>query len=157
MGLRVNFADVEDYDPIPSGNYHLKVTDGELRDSGENAKHPDSQYINWELTVQKGEFEGRKVWTNTVFDHAECTCDEGDKFMKGLFALMGLLGATGKWSKEELKDDEFDFEIDDVIGLDVKAAVTKTGSEDDEYGVQNNVKRFRRISEAEMAETSLLP
>jgi hypothetical protein len=67
--LKVNLSGVEkkDFTPVPTAKYLLRVTDGEVREAGENAKHPGSEYVNWELTIQEGEFEGRRFWTNTSF------------------------------------------------------------------------------------------
>ncbi len=157
MGIRVNLSDTEagGFDPVPAGRYVLNVFDGEVRESGKEAKHPGSQYIAWEFTIASGDFEGRHVWSNTIIDHGDCPCDNGETFMKGLFALKGLLAATGKWSPEQLDADEFDFEVDDLAGATVGASLTVRKSE--EYGDSNNIKRFRSLDDAELASSSSLP
>lgn len=156
--VRVNLSETEGFDPIPAGRYPLNVFDGELRTSGENAKHPGSEYIAWDFTVAAGDNEGRHIWTNTVTDHGDCDCGDAEaiaRFEKGKFMLMDLLKATGKWSEEELRSEDFDFEIEDVVGSTVSAAVGVRKSE--EYGDQNTIKKIKALSEAELASTSTLP
>ena len=134
MGFKVNFSGVEVRDfsePVPSGWYHVKVTDGEVRESGPNAKNPGAEYINWEITIQEGEHEGRKGWPNaSLLPHA-------------LFTMKAILGACGLDVSGDL-----DFEITDVVGKDMLAKATivpkrtKEGAVvDGEY--QNEWKAFR--------------
>ena len=151
MPLRVDLSGTESFEPIDSGRYPAKVTDGEIRSSGPQAKHPGSEYINWEFTIQEGAYEGRKQWTNTPIGHGECDCNDWKS--GALFGLNNLLAATEKWTKEELDDDEFEFEIDDVLGSDVSIAVVKEKYLGEEV---NNVKRVRPPYVGEDAE-SLLP
>jgi len=134
VGFKVNFSGVEVRDfsePVPSGWYHMKVTDGEVRESGPNAKNPGAEYINWELTIQDGEFENRKGWVNaSLLPHA-------------LFTLKGLLSATGIDCSADL-----DFEIVDVVGKDLLAKASVTSKKDKEGRVvegeyQNEWKSFR--------------
>lgn len=151
MSIRINFSETEGgmgiIDPLPTGKYHVKVTDGEIRESGPAAKNPGSEYINWEFTVQDGPYENRKVWTNTtLLPHA-------------LFALKGLLGACGFDVTGNI-----DFDIDDVIGTDVIVRVTKKAARtlDDgrEVDESNDVKGFAVYKEDAVASSgsgSLLP
>lgn len=156
MTIRVNLSEAgEGFDPIPASRYVLNIFDGELREAGENAKHPGSQYIAWDLTVASGEFEGRHIWTNTVVDHGDCECGEESTFNKGLFALRDLLKASGKWLPEELAASDFNFEIEDLTGSVVAATVGVRKSE--EYGDQNTIKRFRPLGDAELESLSALP
>ncbi|SRR5258706_4541048 len=128
--MKVNLADVEqkDFDPIPAGRYHFKITDGEIREAGPQAKNPGSEYVNWELTVQEGEFTDRKVWTNTSF------------LANSLWRVQQLLAATGKYTEDQLSG-ELDFEIEDLIGCDVIADV-KLKPETSEYSASNDIKKF---------------
>jgi hypothetical protein len=150
--MRVDLSGVETFEVIDSGRYQAIVTDGEIRTSGPQAKHTGSEYINWEFTISAGENEGRKQWTNTPFDHGECDCDDWKD--GALFGLNNLLAATEKWSKEELDSDEFDFEIDDVIGSAVTISVIKEKYEGDDT---NNVKKVTRPRTDEDDSESLLP
>lgn len=160
MSLRVNLSNVESgsFDPIPAGKYPLNVFDGELRESGDNAKHPGAQYIAWEFIVASGEFEDRHLWDNTIFSHDGCDCGDSaaiEKFEKGFFKLKGLLAATQKWSAEELDSDEFTFDIEDVIGSSVLAGVTRRN--DPEYGESNVIKSYKVLDPAEVGSSSVLP
>ncbi len=129
--LHVNMTDVEvtDFEPIPAGKYHVVITDGELKESGPNSKNPGSEYIKFELTVQEGEYENRKLWVNaSMLPHA-------------LFTLKGLLDACGFET-----DGELDFEIDDVIGRECVVRVSvqpaRTLPDGREVDAQNTVKGF---------------
>lgn len=128
--MKLNFADVEttNFDPVPKGKYHVKATDYELREAGENAKNPGSEYYNWELTIQDGEYANRKLFTNTSL------------LPNALFALKGMLQSTGKWTKEELDSAEFDFDPEEVLGVSIYAVVEVTTYNGDKV---NNVKGFR--------------
>lgn len=144
--VTVNFADTGDleFGSIPPGKYHVCVTEGELRESGPNAKNPGSQYINWELTIQEGACEGRKLWTNTSL------------LPQALFGLKALLLASGRWTKEQLADD-MDFEINDVMGAKVVATVANREYQGE---TRNEVKRFHPYDPAKFSATSatdLLP
>jgi hypothetical protein len=132
--IRVNMSDVGEgsgiRDPLPSGKYHVKVTDGELKEAGENAKNPGSEYISWEFTVQDGEYEDRKVWSNTSL------------LPQARFALKGLLEAVGQDAGGEVA-----FDIDDLIGEDlivqVKKMPKRTNQETgEEYDERNDIKGY---------------
>jgi hypothetical protein len=141
MGIKVNFTDTSTYggsslglDPLPTGKYHVAITDAEIRDSQSTA---GAQYINFEFTVQSGEYEGRKVWAiASLLPHA-------------LFTLKGILEALGY----ETTGNELDFEIDDLLNkeLIVKVMFEKAGTYKDRDGNEkqhddrNNVKRFYKL------------
>lgn len=133
--MKLNFSDVEtnNFDPLPKGKYHVKPTDYELKEAGENAKNPGSQYFNWTLTVQDGQYAGRKVFTNTSL------------LPTALFSLKGMCEATGKWTKEQLDSDDFDFEPDEIIGSSIYAVVEVTTYNGDKV---NNIKGFRKYDGA---------
>lgn len=87
--LRVNFSDEEassearSFDPLPSGQYYVRVTDIELKECGSESKNSGKPYWALEFTVQDGEYENRKLWTNAMlFDGA-------------LYTTAQLLKATG--------------------------------------------------------------
>lgn len=141
MPIHVDLSDVESggFDPIPVGRYPLRVFDGEIKESGPEAKHPGAEYINWEFLVESGDFEDRHLWAITSL------------LPQALFGLKGLLEATGKWTAEELDADDFDFEIDDVLGSLVMGTVTIRHSE--EYGDSNVIKRFKSVDASELSST----
>jgi hypothetical protein len=143
MGIKVNFTDVQssDFEPIPSGTYAARVTDGEIRESGPTAKNPGAQYINWEFTIQEGEHESRKQWMNTSL------------LPQALFGLKGLLAATGRYTQEQI-DGELDFDIDEVVGSQVKIVVAQRTYEGE---LRNEVKRVKPMGAPSEAESTLLP
>jgi hypothetical protein len=167
--VRVNLADVESggFDPVPSSRYPLAVFDGEIKYSGDTAKHPGAAYIAWQFIIQAGEYEDRYVFDNTIFAHdwldeqgdlAGCDCGDADliaKFNKGLFKLKNLLAATGKWTEEQLNADDFDFEIEDVVGSLVAAQVGIRKS--DEFGDSNVIKKYILVDASQFASSSDLP
>jgi hypothetical protein len=139
MGIKVNFTDTATYgnsslglDPLPTGKYHVAITDGEIRESGPNSKNPGSQYINFEFTVQSGDYEGRKVWANaSLLPHA-------------LYTIKGILEALGY----ETSGNELDFEMDDLMNkeLIVKVNFLKAGKVGDrDLDDRNEVKRFYKL------------
>lgn len=88
-GLKVNFTEEESssqalsFDAIPSGEYYARVTDIELRECGPESKNAGKPYWNVEFTIQDGDYEDRKVWTNAML------------FEGALYTLAQLLKATG--------------------------------------------------------------
>jgi len=67
--LKLNLAEVEvrDFEALPAGRYHVRVTDWEPREAGQDAKNPGKYYINLEMTIVDGPYEDRKLWTNVNF------------------------------------------------------------------------------------------
>ena len=57
--------DFMDFEPIPAGKYPMAITASELKPT----KAGDGSYIELELTVVDGEFEGRKVWDRLCINH----------------------------------------------------------------------------------------
>jgi len=149
--MKIDFSDVASgFEAIPSGHYLVRITDGELRTAGDEAKNPGSEYVFWTCTVQTGEFEGRKVFTNTSL------------LPNALFGLKGLLAATGKWSKAELDSEAFEFDIEPVIGEQVIAVVTVRQYQGED---QNSIRKFRpatpeameALSSGAVADAGLMP
>ena len=138
--MRVDLSGIQDgaFDVIPSGRYQAKLSDGEIRESKSSAKHPGAEYISWEFTVLDGEFEGRKLWQITSLSHGTCDCSDWKD--SSLFGLKAILSASQIWTTEELASEEFDFEINDIIGTDFTliVAIRQYQGED-----QNDVKRVK--------------
>lgn len=141
--MRVDLSGVQDgvFDAIPSGRYQAKLTDGEIRESKSSAKHPGAEYISWEFTVLDGDYEGRKLWQVTSLNHGSCSCKNWKE--DSLFGLKAVLSSSGIWTTEELNNEEFDFEINDIIGTDFTliVAIKQYQGED-----QNDVKRVKPAS-----------
>lgn len=127
MSLTVDLSGVEerDFEPLPNGKYHVSITDYDIRETGEEAKHPENDYLNVEFTVQSGDHEGRKLWTNVMLPPYEP------------FMLYNILRASGK-TEEELKSGEFELDFDDLHGLEMVAKVGRQKGNKD----YNEIKRF---------------
>lgn len=69
MGIKVNMtqavASSEGFEPIPSGKYKVSVTECTIKES-KSKKNKGKPYYNMELTVQDGNYEGKKVFTNVM-------------------------------------------------------------------------------------------
>jgi hypothetical protein len=71
-------AKSQDRGPLPRGKFHYKITDMEIQfvaamDSPNHGK----PYLNFEFTIQDGEYAGRKDWTNAMaFDGALYTISQ---------------------------------------------------------------------------------
>lgn len=105
--INLDFSGVEErnFDPLPAGAYPVKVTGAEIRDSKSSA----FQYVNWELTVESGNGEGRKLWTITSFNPA------------ALWKLKETLVAFGE--KEEKLAGKFDLDPDKYLNARAVALV----------------------------------
>jgi hypothetical protein len=144
--VRVNFTDTEKYgnsslglDPLPTGKYHVAITDIEERESGPQSKNPGSIYWNIEFTVQSGDYEGRKVWTNASF------------LPQALYTIKGIMEALGM----ETTGNELDIEFDDFLNkeLVVKVNFLKAGEvtyngTTRQLDDRNEVKRFYKLDDA---------
>jgi len=128
--MRVNLSGVETgkFDPIPAGRYHLKLTDGEWKEVGEQAKNAGADMYNAEFTVQDGEFQGRKVWTNFLFIDSS------------VWRIKQFLEATGKFTDDQLAG-ELDVDFQDLMGSDVVANI-KVRPETDQYDASNDIRKF---------------
>jgi hypothetical protein len=158
--VRLNFTDTEKYgnsslglDPLPSGKYHVAITDVDVRFSGPAAKNPGSEYWAIEMTVQSGEYQGRKVWTNaSMLPHA-------------LYTIKGILEALGA----ETTGNELNVEPDDILNkeLVVRTQLKKGGEkyldaqgQEKETSERAEVKGFFKLEGAKTGATSggsLLP
>lgn len=158
MAFKTDFTGVDSggFDALPAGQYPVTVTNGELKESGPNAKNPGAEYVSWELTVDEGhENAGRKFWLITSL------------LPQALFGLKGLLLATGKWTEEELNaaggfswsiEDDVDDEGNEVIGVVGSQVIAKVIQRVYEGEKTNAVKGVKSASEAQKeAAGSLLP
>jgi hypothetical protein len=63
--VTVDFSDVEEFEPLPKGEYTVIVDKVEYREAQDQDKY---DYINWELVVtEEGEFKGRRLWFISSF------------------------------------------------------------------------------------------
>ena len=111
--VKVNFADVGDFEKLESGKYHFAVTDIDLKEGTE--KKPNSEWWNIEITVQDGEKKGQKEWL-----FAGLPSEDPDSHYDPITIVQLLKATVGQhdWSKEDLESGEFEVEMDDLMGLE---------------------------------------
>jgi len=139
-GFRINISDEEaasegrSAELIPRGDYHVKCTDGELKECGPESKNPGKPYYNLEFTVQTGPHTGRKLFTNAMlFEGALYTIVQ---VMKG----MGLSVTPGDMEVPS---------IDEIVGHDFIASVSKSNEKtvgDKTYEPRNEIRGLRAYS-----------
>lgn len=139
------FADVEEssFELLPKGTYLLQVYSGEIKESGEDSKHPGTDYINWELNVQDEGYENRKLWYITsLFGATEAEREEDPEgAKKTLGMLKGFLKAVG-YTDEDLAAEDFSVDIDDITGRYVRAEVYIKKDKNDQYPDKNQIRRL---------------
>lgn len=100
--MKINFAEVEgSFEPLPEGPYDVLIEKVEVRES----KSSEHNYLNWELVVQDGEFEDRRLWMITSLSP------------KALFRLKDVLVALSIIEE----DDELEIEWDEDIEITSQA------------------------------------
>jgi hypothetical protein len=93
---RVNFGDVESFEPVPAGEYGVEIEKVEVREN----KAGDSLYLNWEMTIIDGDFENRKLWLITSLKDT------------ALFRLKSIFEGLQIIDGEEDLELEYDDDID---------------------------------------------
>jgi len=101
-GIRVNMSSKEGksktLEPLPSGRYLVAVTDCDLDECGPNSDNAGKPMFKLEVTVQDGDYEGRKAWTNVML------------FEKALYSISQMLKACGIDIREVGDKAEFQVE-----------------------------------------------
>lgn len=147
-GFFVNFTEKEaeskPLDPIARGLYHVKITDIELAFCGPASKNPGKPYWKLEATVQEGNFENRKIWTNVML------------FSPALYSLSQLMKALGF----DIGAGQFRLpDPDTLIGQDIIVKVS-VKPETDDYDARNEIKQYKPFdakSPSSAKEATLLP
>lgn len=146
--LRVDFSSEEaasearDFDPVPSGKYHVKIVEIELKACGPNSKNPGKPMWNVKMAIQEpNPYAGRNLWSNVML------------FAGAGYSLAQLMKATGyEVSEGQIKVPP----ADDLIGVDLIVNVVKQVDtykmEQDPGGdrlYKNEVKGFKAYDESE--------
>lgn len=120
--FKVDFTNTEtlNTNPIPAGTYRVSISSCKP-----NVSKAGNQMLSWSVQVEEGEYVGRRVFFHTVL-----TPDS-------LWKLKQTLQALG-YTDEELSG-EFEFDPEDVIGLESYAVVTQQTYQG---AVSNNVQRL---------------
>lgn len=92
---KVNFSDVESFEPVPEDEYGIEIDKVEVRQN----KAGDGLYLNWELTIVDGDYENRKLWLITSLK------DTALFRLKAIFEGLGVID----------QDEDIELEYDDDI------------------------------------------
>jgi len=123
MPFKIDMSDVsEGFDPIPAGVYPITVTALKQSEEDGPSGYP---YIIVEMTVNDGDFENRKLWTNLSMSP------------KAAFKVKEFLLGVGV-SEEDL-GGEFEFDPDEYEGATADVAVKQ---ESYEGRIKNTVTNF---------------
>jgi hypothetical protein len=113
------------FDPIPAGDYHLKVTDSSLEDT----KAGTGQYIKVRCDVMGPSHQGRVLFTNINIRNPNPKAEEiGRQQLGSLLRAIGLASLT---------------DTDQLIGGEFSGKVTVKN--DPTYGPGNEIKGFKAI------------
>ena len=78
--------DMNNFDPIPTGAYPCWVTKSDIKQT----KDKTGKYIEFEFTVIKGEFKGRKIWTRmNIINKSAVTVEIAQKELATLCRACG--------------------------------------------------------------------
>lgn len=97
---------IGDFTPLPAGDYLVTITGSEKK-----MPHPKSdgsevrEYINLTLTVQDGQYKGRKLFSGLHIDHIKT--DTSDIAKRTLSAICTITGVNRPKMTEELHDKPF--------------------------------------------------
>jgi len=134
--VRVNFAEVEEFQPLPDGKgYHFRITDADVDQHKDTAKHPGNDFWKLTLTVQNGEQQNKTQPLMVTLPPYEP------------FTLVSILRATigqHDWSEEDVKTGEIDVDIDDLVDLEFLADVRPQKNNPD----YKEVRRIRPLDDA---------
>lgn len=148
----IDFTDQEaygtGYEPVPRNWYTCVVSDWEVSEVKKvGGKFPvGTPGTRWELTIDDGDYEGRKLWINH-WHH-----------QKSVPFLKGFLQATGKFTEAELNGklhpDDF---RERAIGSRIQARTIV--KENPGYDKTNEVKNVKPVGEevSSSSSSSLLP
>jgi hypothetical protein len=139
----VNFADVEaksgGFKARPKGWYPVIIDTAEEGETSENsAKYPNEPMLSVDLLINEGDYDEGHFFNNFII-HADF-----------LGYLKAFLIACG-YSKEEVDDKDFDFDAEDLEGIELDVKVNKKkarGGYGDDDGYQNNCVEFRPRGQA---------
>lgn len=129
--VSVDFSQVEEFEPLPKGEYTVLVEQVEYREAQSEDKF---DYLNWELSVsEEGEFKGRKLWFISSFSP------------KALWRLKQILENLGVYED----DLEIDYDEDTMMVTDPELtglpALATVSTRPYEGRVQNNVDALTAI------------
>lgn len=119
-------APQDSFEPIPAGWYSVIISDSEMKPT----KKGDGEYLQLELTVIEGDFEGRKVWDRLNLQNPNQTAVEIAQ--RALSAICHAVGVLTPGDSSELHDRPFEVKLSVRPGRD-------------DYEPTNEVKAYRAI------------
>lgn len=131
--MRLNFADTPDpkddgdFDLLPSGKYHCEIVGMEMTET-KGGENPGTPMVKVECMILTGKYKNRRVWDNLVLSQ------------KSLWKTKALLMALGL-TKEEIEDDNFEFEPEEYVGQELDVRVGKQAATG-EYDARNKVNGY---------------
>jgi hypothetical protein len=155
MGIKVNMSGKEGssapLENLPVGKYFVAVTDGELKAST-SAKNNGKPYYSMELTVQDGEYDGRKLFTNVMcFEGALYSMAQILKALdvpvevtgQGESAVVTFHVPGGEWEENEIPDLDWFLGKQFVVKVEIsKERTVKSPEGDKTYPPRNDVKSW---------------
>lgn len=152
LDLRIDFTDVEEqteFKPVPPSKQNVMVTDWDQGETGENSKAPGSAKLTLELTIQDGDYNGRRIWDTFTFGE------------KSLWKIKGLMTAVGEDLNRAWTVSEIVAQAPEWIGkeLTVRLAVQPARRDErtgNEYQARNQVKNYYPLAEGS-GSASLMP
>lgn len=138
LDLRIDFTDIEEqteFKPVPPSKQNVAITDWDQGETGEHSKNPGSSKLTLELTIQDGDFSGRRIWDTFTFGE------------KSLWKIKGLLTAISEdvarsWTVAELLDAAPEWvgkELTVRLAVQPARRDERTGNE---YQARNQVKGY---------------
>ena len=100
-----NFAPIGDFSPLPIGEYLCTITSSEKKQTNPKDGRVQSSYINLTLTIQDGEYKGRKLFHGLHIDNPSVEAAEIAK--RTLSAICAITGVPRPKMTEELHDKPF--------------------------------------------------
>lgn len=118
----------DSFDPIPAGWYPVVITDSEMKPT----KKGDGQYLQLELTVLEGDYQGRKLWDRLNLENPNQTAV--DIAQRALSSICHAVGNLTPNDSAELHD----------IPLMAKVSVKPAA---DGFDPRNEVKGYKEYGE----------
>jgi hypothetical protein len=145
-GIKINLTEKEassesrDSTPLPAGKYLCAITDVSEEECGPESKNHGKPYYNVELTIQEGEYEGRKFWANVML------------FAGALYSAVQLLKGLGVpfsgnnfqvagFEENEVPEPDW-FMGKELVVRVIVAPAKKDKVSGKEYAAKNEVKGF---------------
>jgi len=100
---------MNDFTPVPAGNYTMAATGCEWKNCGATAKDPNGRYLKFTVEIIDGEFKGRKIWPNLSLENSNAqTVNMARRELAEMARAVGRMSAK---SESDLLNIPFTAEI----------------------------------------------